>query len=88
MNNVEKVGQCVLHFTEEPLQDIEKLTGQSIKGIIDRERRVQLRNHHTATHIVFAACRQVLGPHIWQHGAKKTTDQAHLDITHFRSISR
>jgi len=29
-----------------------------------------------------------LGPHVWQNGAKKTVDQAHLDITHYSSISK
>jgi alanyl-tRNA synthetase len=37
---------------------------------------------------VFAACRNILGPHIWQAGAKKTTDQAHLDITHYKSLTK
>ena len=47
-----------------------------------------LRTFHTGTHVVFAACRKVLGPHIWQNGAKKTTQNAHLDITHFTSITK
>jgi alanyl-tRNA synthetase len=38
--------------------------------------------------LVFAACRNILGPHIWQAGAKKTTDQAHLDITHYKSLTK
>jgi len=29
----------------------------------------------------------VLGPHVWQHGAKKSTQQAHLDITHYKSLT-
>ncbi len=52
------------------------------------ERRNILRNHHTATHIVFAACRKVLGPHVWQNGAKKTVESAHLDITHYSSLTK
>jgi len=36
---------------------------------------------------VFAACRKILGPHVWQNGAKKTVESAHLDITHFKSIT-
>jgi alanyl-tRNA synthetase len=47
-----------------------------------------LQAHHTGTHLIFAACRQVLGPHIWQAGAKKTDRKAHLDITHFQSLTR
>jgi len=44
--------------------------------------------HHTGTHIIFASCRAILGPHIWQNGAKKTTEMAHLDITHYQSLSK
>lgn len=43
--------------------------------------------HHTATHIVFAAARKVLGEHVWQQGAKKTTEYAHLDISHFEALT-
>lgn len=54
---------------------------------MDRARRTQLRAHHTGTHIIFASCRKVLGPHVWQHGAKKTPEQAHLDITHYKALT-
>jgi len=30
----------------------------------------------------------VLGPHIWQNGAKKSTEMAHLDITHYQSLTK
>jgi alanyl-tRNA synthetase len=83
-----KVGPCVLHIVSPPLpSDLASYVGQSITGHVDEERRAQLRNHHTATHIVFASCRRVLGPHVWQHGAKKTTEKGHLDITHYRSLT-
>jgi len=51
------------------------------------ERRKQLAQHHTATHIVGAAARRVLGKHINQAGAKKTKEKATLDITHYQSLS-
>ena len=88
--NCEKVGKCVLHILDKPLpkEDISHYKGLDITGQVDEVRRIQLRNHHTATHIMFAACRKVLGPHIWQAGAKKTIEQAHLDITHYTSISK
>jgi alanyl-tRNA synthetase len=88
--DVMKVGPCVLHVLSPPLPaaaTYDSYKGKTVRGLVNEERRSQLRNHHTATHIVYASCRKVLGPHVWQHGAKKTVNQAHLDITHFQSLS-
>eukprot|EP00744_Colponema_vietnamica_P000780 GILI01001356.1.p1 GENE.GILI01001356.1~~GILI01001356.1.p1 ORF type:complete len:965 (+),score=358.80 GILI01001356.1:48-2942(+) len=85
----QKVGRCVLHILDTPLPNsADSYLNMAITGTIDNDRRTQLRCHHTSTHIIFASCRKVLGPHVWQHGAKKTTEQAHLDITHYKSLSR
>ena len=87
--NVEKVGKSILHFLSEEIKgEKEDLIGKPVACRIDVARRAQLRCHHTATHIMYAACKRVLGPHVWQHGAKKTTQNAHLDITHFKSLTR
>lgn len=86
--NVEKVGKCSLHFLDREIKgDVKNLVGKSCKGQIDLEKRYQLMCHHTGTHVVFSACRKILGKHIWQNGAKKTVDQAHLDITHYRALT-
>lgn len=86
--NVIKVGKCVLHQISSDVPDDFEIVGSQVSGIVDFNRRVQLQAHHTGTHIVFASCRKVLGPHIWQAGAKKSTEQAHLDITHYKSLTR
>eukprot|EP00357_Protocruzia_adherens_P036422 CAMPEP_0115033840 /NCGR_PEP_ID=MMETSP0216-20121206/40213_1 /TAXON_ID=223996 /ORGANISM="Protocruzia adherens, Strain Boccale" /LENGTH=961 /DNA_ID=CAMNT_0002412447 /DNA_START=107 /DNA_END=2992 /DNA_ORIENTATION=+ len=87
--NVEKVGHSIMHVLDRPLEgEIDSYKGETVQAHVDFDRRNQLRNHHTGTHIIFAACRKVLGPHIWQNGAKKTVEQAHLDITHYRSLTR
>jgi alanyl-tRNA synthetase len=87
--DVLKVGPAVLHIIKPPLpnSELNSYKGLAIKGEVSEERRDQLRNHHTATHIVYASCRRILGPHVWQNGAKKSTHQAHLDITHYSSLS-
>ncbi|KAL0245356.1 hypothetical protein GEMRC1_009435 [Eukaryota sp. GEM-RC1] len=81
-----RVGKVVLHMTDTDLTD--DVIGTEVVGILDRDRRNQLRQHHTATHIIHAASVEVLGPHVWQNGAKKTAEIAHLDITHYRSLTR
>jgi len=62
--------------------------GDTVNGLIDKERRIQLTQHHTSTHIVGTAARLVLGNHIQQAGAKKDVDKAHLDITHYEALSK
>ncbi len=86
MVDCQKIGKCVLHFLDKPVT--EDVIGKVANGKVDAERRNTLRTFHTGTHVVFAACRRVLGPHIWQNGAKKTVEKAHLDVTHFSSITK
>ncbi len=69
------------------LEKINFKQGDTVQGQIDFKRRKQLAQHHTSTHIINAAARQVLGNHINQAGAKKTAQKAHLDITHYENIT-
>jgi len=82
--DVFKQGNVIVHTLSEKPKFRE---GDDIEGIIDIGRRLQLTHHHTATHIINAAARKILGPHINQAGAKKTVEKAHLDITHYQSIT-
>ena len=83
-----KVGKCAVHVLDQELPgDKKDYIGKEVTCKIDIERRRQLMTHHTATHIVCAACKRVLGPHVWQNGAKKTEEMAHLDITHYKSLT-
>ncbi len=61
--------------------------GDSVKGEIDFGRRLQLTQHHTATHILTGSARRVLGNHIWQAGAAKTVEKSRLDITHYEQLT-
>ncbi|MEK6812549.1 MAG: alanine--tRNA ligase [Nanoarchaeota archaeon] len=82
--NVYKQGPHIVHV----LEVAAKLKpGDQVQGEVNPERRKQLAQHHTSTHIVNAAARIVLGKHANQAGAKKTEEKAHIDITHYQSIS-
>ncbi len=82
---VARHGPWVLHRLERaaPFQ-----AGERVHGRMDRPRRVQLMQHHTATHLLNGALREVLGPHVWQTGAYKGTESARIDITHYKPLSR
>lgn len=82
--NVFKQGGIIIHKLAESPNWKE---GEHVAGEIDTKRRFQLAQHHTATHILNAAARRVLGNHCNQAGAKKSEDKAHIDITHYQSLS-
>ncbi len=78
------VGDVVVHEVE----DAEGLSeGVRVKGVIDWRRRYKIMRHHTATHVILAAARRVLGSHVWQAGAEKTEEKGRLDITHHKPLT-
>ncbi len=82
---VEKRGDVIVHHLLD--EDVQVPVGEVVKGLIDVRRRAAHTRHHTATHIVLAAARQVLGDHVWQSGAQKGTDMARVDISHFQRVT-
>lgn len=84
VKDVFKQGKVILHRVEGPGFNV----GDTVVGEVDAERRVQLAQHHTATHIVNGAAREILGEHVWQAGAEKTMEKARLDISHYQSLSQ
>ncbi len=82
--DVQKFGEVVIHFLKDG--HIEK--GCKIKGILDWERRERLMRNHTAEHVLLAACRRVLGKHVWQHGTQKDVKECRFDIAHYKPIGR
>ncbi|MCJ7429513.1 MAG: alanine--tRNA ligase-related protein, partial [Candidatus Nanohaloarchaeota archaeon QJJ-5] len=81
--DVIKQDGIILHEVDDLTMDV----GDTISGTIDWDRREQLMHHHTATHLINGAARDVLGNHVWQAGAKKTEQKGRLDISHFDTLS-
>ncbi len=79
-----KQGNYIVHVLEENPKFKE---GDIVDVEVDEYWRTQLSQHHTATHIVNAAAKEILGSHVNQAGAKKTLKNSHLDITHYEQIS-
>ncbi len=82
--DAQNINGVIVHETD---SDFGFAKGDTVKGIIDWERRLAHMRHHTATHIVNDSAKAVLGKHIWQTGAQKSTDRARLDLTHYKRIS-
>ncbi|MFA6089471.1 MAG: alanine--tRNA ligase [Candidatus Woesearchaeota archaeon] len=92
MQFIEKIEKVVDVFKEDNvvihiIPNTSLKIGEKVHCIVDKKTRTQLSQHHTATHIVNAAAKMVLGPHINQAGAKKTLEKAHIDLTHYKPIN-
>jgi alanyl-tRNA synthetase len=82
--DAQSINGVIVHETD---SDFGFKKGDTVRGKLDWERRLAHMRHHTATHIVNESAKTVLGKHIWQTGAQKSTDRARLDITHYKRIT-
>ncbi len=83
VRDVQKVDGVVLHEVES--NGLE--TGREVQGKIDWKIRGAYMRHHTATHVLLGALRNLLGEHVWQHGVQKGKESSRLDISHHKRIS-
>ena len=83
VEGVVKVGEVILHHIAGGVLR----RGERIKGMVDEERRWSLMRHHTATHVLLHATKEVLGAHIHQAGAQKGSESSRVDIRHFKHIT-
>jgi len=82
--------------TQKPLPDFLVHNVQVLEGVlkerdnvtlaVDEKRRQAITRHHSATHLLHAALRAVLGEHVRQAGSRVTDTRLRFDFTHFQAL--
>lgn len=78
-----KENDLILHIVEILPQHLEA----PVRCVINGYRRSQIENNHSATHLMHAALRNILGTHVQQKGSLVNEDYLRFDFSHFQKLS-
>ncbi len=84
--NTQKIDNVILHIGKINAGAFKK--GDKVIAQIDIGRRFNIARNHTATHILQAALREVLGNHVQQQGSLVAEEKFRFDFTHFKGLSK
>ncbi|WP_367868191.1 alanine--tRNA ligase [Pedobacter sp. WC2423] len=83
ITDTKKENGVIVHFADALPEDID---GQ-FWAVVDEDKRVQTNNNHSATHLLHAALKSVLGDHVNQKGSLVNADYLRFDFSHFTKIT-
>ncbi len=81
--DTKKENNLIIHFTSEIPASLEG----SVVATVNINNRKNISAHHSATHLLHAALRQVLGHHVAQKGSLVNAAQLRFDFSHFAKVS-
>lgn len=85
VDDTQRQGQAIVHFGE--LLQGELVVQQPVHAEVDSKRRDAIRLNHSATHLLHAALKQVVGPHVQQKGSRVDADSARFDFSHTQALT-
>ena len=83
ITDTKKENALFVHFTDELPED----PSATFTAKVDSTKRVSTENNHSATHLLQAAMRQVLGTHVQQKGSLVNADYLRFDFSHFAKVT-
>ncbi len=85
--DLSKIDNRLVHVVENKTQFDFKI-GMDINAVVNKNRRWAIMRNHSATHILNAALRHILGTHVKQAGSFVGQDRLRFDFTHFAKLSK
>ncbi len=85
VGDTQKSGKANVHFGN--VEQGELKVGDEVEAVVDADRRQAIRLNHTATHLMHAALRQVLGDHVTQKGSLVAPDRLRFDFSHYEGVT-
>ncbi len=83
--DTQKSGNAIVHYGA--VEEGELRVGDAVDAIVDEERRQAIRLNHSATHLMHAALRKVLGEHVQQKGSLVAPDRLRFDFSHYEPVT-
>jgi alanyl-tRNA synthetase len=83
VTDTKKENGLTVHFVDKLPEDI----NDALNAIVDKQRRDNITNNHSATHLLHAAMKQVLGAHVNQKGSLVNNDYLRFDFSHFAKVT-
>jgi alanyl-tRNA synthetase len=83
ITDTKKENGLIVHFTDE----LPATLTDALTAIVDEERRFNIEGNHSATHLLHAAMKQVLGSHVNQKGSLVNADYLRFDFSHFSKVT-
>ena len=81
--NTQKDDGTILHYVDR----LPTTLDAPVQAVVDAARRARIKKHHTVTHLMHAALREVLGPHVAQKGSLVAPDHLRFDFSHFERVT-
>ncbi|PXV74534.1 MULTISPECIES: alanine--tRNA ligase [Pantoea] len=84
VQDTQKYGQAIGHIGK--VSSGQLRIGDRVEAVVDEARRARIRLNHSATHLMHAALRQVLGEHVAQKGSLVNDKYLRFDFSHFEAM--